>query len=154
MTRDRMDLDQLRTIIDGHGPRLEDWPAAERQAAEALMADSAAARALLAEARALDRLLDTVPALSPTPALRTAILATAPRAPARPQAGQSLFGRLAEAATDLWRELGGWRLAGAALAASLVLGILAGGTLPTVQSDETSSDLLQLALLDDSYTGY
>jgi anti-sigma-K factor RskA len=146
-----MDLDQLRTIVDGRGPRLEEWPVAEQLAAEALMADSAAARALLAEARALDRLLDTVPALSPTPALRAAILATAP---ARPQAGQSLFGRLAEAATDLWRELGGWRLAGAALAASLVLGILAGGTLPTVQSDETSSDLLQLALLDDSYTGY
>jgi anti-sigma-K factor RskA len=149
-----MDLDQLKTIVDGRGPRLEEWPVAEQLAAEALMADSAAARALLAEARALDRLLDTVPALSSTPALRAAILATAPRAPARPQREQPLFGRLAEAATDLWHELGGWRLAGAALAASLVLGVLAGGTLPTVQSDEASSDLLQLALLDDSYTGY
>jgi anti-sigma-K factor RskA len=147
-----MDLDQLRTIIDGRGPRLEEWPVAERQAAEVLMASDAAARTLLAEARALDRLLDTVPALSPTPALRAAILATAPRA--RAQREQSLLGRLAEAAGELWRELGGWRLAGAALTASLVLGILAGGMLPTVQSDETSSDLLQLALLDDSYAGY
>lgn len=154
MTRDGMDLDRFRVIVDGCGPRPEDWPAAERQAAEALLAGSAAARTLLAEAAALERLLDAVPALTPTPALRAAILATAPRAVARSQGRQSLIGRLAEAGAELWRELGGWRLAGAALAASLVLGILAGGTLPTVQSDETNSDLLQLALLDDSYTGY
>jgi anti-sigma-K factor RskA len=89
-------------------------------------------------------LLDAVPAVAPTAAMRAAILAMAPRAAPRPGDGwRSLIG-----------EFGGWRLGGAVLAASLVLGIVSGGWLSTGATTETSPDLLQLALLDDSATEY
>ena len=145
MTTERMTLARLRAVIDAYGTRTAHWPAAERAAAMALLAASAEARALVTKAAPLDELLDTVPAIAPTPALRAAILAAAPRAAKRRGDGwRALIG-----------ELGGWRLAGAVLAASLVLGIVSGGWLSLGQTTEASSpDLLQLAQLDDSLTEY
>ncbi len=144
MTTERMTLERLRAVIEAYGTSAARWPATEREAVTALLAESAAARALVREAAALDELLDAVPAIAPTPAMRAAILAAAPRA--TPRVGNS------------WRaligELGGWRLAGAVLAASLVLGIVSGGWLSTGLATESSPDLLQLALLDDSVTEY
>jgi len=144
MTTERMTLERLRAVIEAYGASAARWPVAEREAAAALLAESAAARALVTEAAPLDALLDAVPAVAPTPAMRAAILALAPRAAQRPGDG--------------WRglidALGGWRLAGAVLAASLVLGIVSGGWLLAGQSAESSPDLLQLALLDDSATEY
>jgi hypothetical protein len=145
MTADAMELERLKAMIDAHGSRPERWPAAERHAAEALLTRSAAARALLAETEALDRLLDSVPALAPTADLRAAILATVPH---RTNLG------LGGSWTNLWRELGGWQLAGTALAASLLLGILVGGALPIGEADGADADLLQTAWLDESFTGY
>jgi anti-sigma-K factor RskA len=148
MTTEKMTLERLRAVIEAYGTSTSRWPAAEREAAAALLGESAAARALVTEAAPLDELLDAVPPVAPTPAMRAAILAMAPRAgqPVRPRFG------------DGWRAfidaLGGWRLAGAVLAASLVLGIVSGGWLSAGQSTETSPDLLQLALLDDSVTEY
>jgi len=144
MTTERMTLERLRAVIEAYGAsgRAGPWPSA--RPAAALLAESAAARALVTEAAPLDELLDAVPAVAPTPAMRAAILALAPRAAQRPGDG--------------WRglidALGGWRLAGAVLAASLVLGIVSGGWLLAGQSAESSPDLLQLALLDDSATEY
>src|SRR5262249_37344088 len=144
MTTERMTLARLRAVIDAYGTRAARWPAAERAAAAALVAESAEARALVTAAAPLDELLDSVPAIAPTPALRAAILAVAPRAaPRRGDGWRALIG-----------ELGGWRLAGAVLAASLVLGIVSGGWLSRGMSTETMPDLLQLALLDDSVSEY
>jgi anti-sigma-K factor RskA len=144
MTTGKMTLERLRAVIEAYGTGTARWPAAEREPAAALVAESAAARALLAEAALLDELLDAVPAVAPTPAMRAAILAAAPRAKARPGDGwRALIG-------ELW----GRRLAGAVLAASLVLGIASGGWLSTGLTTESSPDLLQLALLDDSMTEY
>lgn len=144
MTTGKMTLERLRTVIEAYGTDTARWPAAEREPAAALVAESAAARALLAAAAPLDELLDAVPAVAPTPAMRAAILAAAPRATPRPGDGwRALIG-----------DLGGWRLAGAVLAASLVLGIVSGGWLSTGLATESSPDLLQLALLDDNVTGY
>ncbi len=144
MTTEKMTLERLRAVIEAYGTNPPRWPAAEREAAAALLAESAAARALVTEAAPLDELLDAAPAIAPTPAMRAAILAMAPRA--TPRLG------------DGWRTLvgglGGWRLAGAVLAASLVLGIVSGGWLSTGLTTESSPDLLQLALLDDSVAGY
>ncbi|HZF36350.1 MAG TPA: hypothetical protein VE914_21335 [Candidatus Angelobacter sp.] len=144
MTTERMTPERLRAVIEAYGASAARWPVAEREAATALLAESAAARTLVTEAAPLDELLDAVPAVAPTPAMRAAILALAPRAAQRPGDG--------------WRglidALGGWRLAGAVLAASLVLGIVSGGWLLAGQSAESSPDLLQLALLDDSATEY
>jgi anti-sigma-K factor RskA len=144
MTTEKMTLERLRAVIESYGASAARWPEAERTAAAALLAESTEARALVTEAGPLDELLDAVPAITPTAAMRAAILAGAPRA------------RLQRA--DGWRgligELGGWRLAGAVLAASLVLGIVSGGWLSQGQTTETSPDLLQLAQLDDSVTEY
>lgn len=149
MTTDTMTLDRLRAIVDAYGADPARWPAAERAAGEALVAGSAAARALVAVAAALDAALDTLPALQPTPAMRTAVLAAAPRPPA-----PSLLAQLHEGWRELFGELGGWRLAGGVLAASLALGIVSGGLLSEGLSSETSPDLLQLAFLDDSIAEY
>ena len=144
MTTEKMTLERLRAVIEAYGATPPRWPAAEREAVAVLLAESAAARTLLAEAAPLDELLDAAPPIAPTPALRAAILAAAPRATPRLGGGWRAF----------IGELGGWRLAGAVLAASLVLGIVSGGWLSTGQSTESSPDLLQLALLDDSVTEY
>lgn len=144
MTTEKMTLERLRAVIESYGTSPPRWPAAERQAAAALLAESAAARALVTDAAPLDELLDAVPAVTPTAAMRAAVLTMAPRT--APRAG------------DGWRafigELGGWRLAGAVLAASFVLGIVSGGWLSAGATTDTSPDLLQLALLDDSVTEY
>lgn len=145
MTTEKMTPERLRAVIESYGTSAARWPVAEREAGAALLAESAAARALAAEAAPLDNLLDSVPAVTPTPAMRAGILALAPRA--RPRAGEGWRG--------LIDALGGWRLAGAVLAASLVLGIVSGGWLSTgTTTTDSSPDLLQLALLDDSGTEY
>jgi anti-sigma-K factor RskA len=149
MTSDTMTLDRLRAIVDAYGADPARWPAAERTAGEALLAGSAAARALVAEAADLDAALDALPALQPTPAMRRAVLAAAPRPPT-----PSLLARMREGWRDFFGELGGWRLAGGVLAASLVLGIVSGGLLSEGLSAEASPDLLQLAYLDDSDAEY
>ena len=144
-----MDLQRFAAIVESYGAQPQRWPATERAAAESLLRESAAARALLDEATAVDRLLDAVPPLTPTPDLRAAVLAGASRRPR-----SSLTDRLAAAWQELFGELGGWRIAGTVLAASLVLGVLTGGLLSNLTSGETSPDLLQLALLDDGGTEY
>lgn len=146
MSTEKMTLERLRAVIEAYGTSAERWPETERAAAAALLAESAEARALAAAATPLDDLLDAVPAITPTAAMRAAILAAAPRA--RLRRGEGWRGLIGE--------LGGWRLAGAVLAASLVLGIVSGGWLSLGQTTtETSSpDLLQLAQLDDSAAEY
>jgi anti-sigma-K factor RskA len=145
----RMDLKRFTAIVESYGAWPAHWPEAERTAAEALLRESPEAQALVAAARPVDRLLDAVPALLPTAGLRAAVLASATRPP------RVSFGtRLADAWRELAGELGGWRLAGGVLAASLVLGVLTGGLLSGLAASETSPDLLQLALLDDRAAEY
>jgi anti-sigma-K factor RskA len=146
MSTEKMTLERLRAVIDAYGTSAQRWPETERAAAAALLAESAEARALATAAAPLDELLDAVPGITPTAPMRAAILAAAPR------------GRLRRG--EGWRafigELGGWRLAGAVLAASLVLGIVSGGWLSLGQTatEATSPDLLTLAQLDDSAAEY
>jgi hypothetical protein len=54
--------ERLLEIIAAYGAEPGRWPAAERSAAEALLATSAEARSALEAARGLDRLLDGLPA--------------------------------------------------------------------------------------------
>jgi hypothetical protein len=77
-----MDLDRLEALLAAYGADPARWPAAERDAARALLARSAAARARRDAAARLDRLLDAVPAAAPSPALAARVLAAAPQAPA------------------------------------------------------------------------
>lgn len=52
-----MRLTRFQTLLDARGADIERWPAEDRAAATALLADSEAACEALAEARALDRAL-------------------------------------------------------------------------------------------------
>jgi hypothetical protein len=57
-----MNTTRFATLLERHGPTPARWPAADRAAAEALLAGSAEARALLAAAAALDmRLRQALP---------------------------------------------------------------------------------------------
>lgn len=154
-----MTVTRFAAILDAYGGVARRWPAAERAAAEALLAASPEARGLLAEATRLDRVLSAATAPAPSATLRAAILGAAPKpvAASRP--------RLAEIGRGLWEslagvltgELGGLRPAGAVLGIALVLGVVAGGALESQTETGTSvaaaptPDLLQLALFDDSY---
>lgn len=75
-----MTLERFRTLAEAYGGSLGRWPAAEQDAAFALLAalpDETGE--ILAEARDLDDNLDAVERLSPGRALRQAVIAAAPR---------------------------------------------------------------------------
>jgi anti-sigma-K factor RskA len=146
MTADPMTLERFRAIVAAYGANPARWPAAERRACESLVAVSVEAQALVGEALRLDAVLDALPAARPTPAIRAAILAAAHAAPPP--------SRLREAWREIFGDLGGWRTAGAALAASLLLGIVSGGLLSEGLAPESSPSLLQLALLDDDFSEF
>lgn len=54
-----MGLDRFRELVEAYGGEPGRWPANERGAAEALLADNAEATRLLRHAAALDAMLDT-----------------------------------------------------------------------------------------------
>ncbi len=147
MTTDTMRLDRFRAIVAAHGADPARWPAAERVACDSLLASSVAAQELVADAARLDAALESLPAPQPSLAIRTAILAAAPR-PAAP----SLPVRLGNGWREIFGELGGWRMAGAVTAASLALGVVSGSLLSAALPTESPPGLLQLALLDDGFS--
>ena len=48
----------------------------------------------------------------------------------------------------------GWRPVGAALAASLVLGVVFGGVVGPASAEPEQVDLVELALLNNTFSGY
>jgi len=116
-----MTLERLRALIAAYGANPARWPLAERPAAEAFLARSPEARAALADVEPLDTLLDTVPALSPSPALRAAVLADMPRL--------ARSGRIGwwDSLRSLLIEFGGLPAVRPLLVASLLLGLFAVG---------------------------
>jgi hypothetical protein len=140
-----MTLDRFRALADAWGGDLSRWPASERVAARALMEASPAARAELDDARSFDALLSRDVVAPPSTGLRRAIVLAAD---ARLEGGFW---------NTLWRDLGGARIAGPALAASVVLGIAASAILsPALDTATTteSPDYAELALLDGAYEDY
>lgn len=120
MTRER-----VRTLLDAYGADTGRWPAADRQAAERVLAGDPVLAAELADALALDRLLDALPSPAPSPALRVALKGIPD------QATLGWAGRLAA----LWPFGTPWRPA-AGLVAAAVLGIVVGIATP----DPTTAD--------------
>ena len=143
-----MTLERLRALIAAYGGNPARWPLTERPAAEGLLARSPEARAALAEAEPLDTLLDAVPALSPSPALRAAVLADMP--------GSVRSGRMGwwHSLRSLVSEFGGLPAVRPLLAASLLLGLFAGGYFGTESEADSGTDLVQLAVYDDGYSEY
>ena len=147
MMSETMTLERLRALIAAYSSKPAKWPAAERAAAEALLARSSEARAALAEAEPLDTLLDAVPALAPSPALRAAVLS------GMPQGDRSGRGSLWQGLRDLLGEFGALPAVRPLLFASLLLGLFA-GYFNEDNTTDTNTDLVQLAVYDDAYSEY
>jgi ferric-dicitrate binding protein FerR (iron transport regulator) len=147
MMSETMTLERLLALIAAYGGKPANWPAAERAAAKALLARSPEARAALAEAEPLDTLLDAVPALATSPALRAAVLA------GMPQSDRSGRGNRWQGLRDLLGEFGALPAVRPMLFASLLLGLFA-GYLNEDNATEASGDLVQLAVYDDAYAEY
>ena len=131
---------QLHDWLDRHGADPAHWPAAGRDAIDALLAQSSDARAELAQARQLARLLDGDAVPAPSAALRANVLARAPQA--RRSVGDAL--------RELWSMLGGFRIAGPALAAALVLGTSL-GAIAAPEDEPDDVDLAEAARLASEY---
>ncbi|MGQ0456677.1 MAG: hypothetical protein ACT4OU_06415 [Hyphomicrobium sp.] len=142
-------LADLQAALDAYGADRTRWPAPVRHELSSFIASSAEAQRVVRDAEAFDRLLDHAPTVSPERidalAARIAALAerqprithqsrsdAAVRSPKQPNVG---FGRSER----------GW--AGAALAASLALGVLV-SHLPAVES--ASSALIAGASYEDT----
>jgi hypothetical protein len=136
--RSQMTLARLGELLDAYGADPERWPSAEREAALALLAQSAQARHRREASAQLDGVLNLAPAHTASPALLDRVLAAAPR----PASAESATVAGAEAAARppalrlapppagrrASRRLRVWRYVGAALplaaAAALVLWLL------------------------------
>lgn len=104
-------LARLRALLDSYGADPTRWPADERVAALVLLQADPQARALREEAARLDAALDGWVIAAPSAGLAARVLASAP-------APREHWLR------RLWEDIGGWRLAAPAFAASLALGAL------------------------------
>jgi hypothetical protein len=155
-SNDDMTIDRFADILSAYGGSAARWPAEERARAERLLHRSSDARDLLETESRLDRMLDMM--AHPVPVdgtLRTQILDVAFGHPAAAYAraassGEGLWGRLKAA----WTHSGMLRPAGAALAASLMLGVVFGGMVGPASADPDPVDIMELALLDLTFTGY
>jgi len=137
--------DRFHALAETWGGDLARWPADLRPAAEALLARDADARASRDRALALDALLAVDAVAPPAADLRRTILAAA-----EDHVGAGFL-------RALLRELGGLRVAGPALAASLVLGIATASMfepLLDTATDVQAPDYAELALLDGAYEDY
>lgn len=134
--------DRIDELIAVYGADRRRWPAAER-ALEANGGANAAAR----EAGELDALLDALDAPAPRVELRREILLAVAREPRRGARG------LIAAWRELWRELGGARVAAPALVLALGVGVgLDWATTPPIAAEADSEDLLTLVQFEETYT--
>lgn len=152
-------LELLDDVLATYGSDRTRWPAPLRLELSQLLANSPAARSMLADAQSLDRLLDMAPTVGSTrvAALSERIMAQAARTPRVAASGASAAAPRAKPATTPWRR----HAAGiSALAASLVIGLLAGqnammepavSELASVVGIDSLSDGSRLAATDETY---
>lgn len=124
MTQETMTMTRFRALIEAYGATPARWPAEERVEAQALLAAHEEARTLLVEEATLDRLLDAVPDLAPSAALKAKILA-------RTSAERAGGGVVSRTIKMLWPDASSAWPAGV-LAASMALGALIGIFAPTI----------------------
>lgn len=131
-----MNIERFKTLTEAYGANPARWPEAERVAALLFAEQSAEARAVLQEALDFDRLLDGAETQPVTRALEDRILAAFPE---RKQTPARWFATFAVPAR--------W-LPAAAVAGSLVLGLLVGAALPGLVgvNDAASIDPALIAL--------
>ena len=136
--------DRIDELIAAYGADRARWPAAERAATDASAGVNDEA---WRQARELDALLDTFEAPPPRVELRRTILLAVAREPRQPARG------LLESWRELWRELGGARIAAPALVLALGVGVgLDWATTPPLVAEADSEDLLTLVQFEETYT--
>jgi hypothetical protein len=136
-----MDQARFEQIVAAYGSRSAAWPEQERDAAVAFAASSEEARARLEQEARLDLMLDAAPTIKPSRSLRDRIIG------AMPHPLPSLAERLDRWASELWPLGRNWQPV-AVLATAAVLGIAAGWTVPSGETDSDSMDGASLALDD------
>lgn len=139
-----IDSARIAALVAAYGADPSRWPAAERDAHASAGANAEEA---LREAAALDAMLaslrDTPP---PAADLRRRVLLAVAAQP-RPAARGFLAGL-----RELWRELGGARIAAPAFAMAMAVGLgLGWATMPAVADAGEPEDLLAIAQFEDTY---
>lgn len=140
-----MELDDFETYAMAYGGDIAQWPAEDRAAARALLAESAAAQAMLDEARALDATLDLWDAPAPSEALHARVLADAASMASAAQATTTTTAPTTSQngwAARLFGTMGLLR-PGMALAACLALGVVMGATLDEQIAAPVSVEMVQ-----------
>lgn len=144
--RRALDLDRFHTIVDAYGADPSRWPEAERTAALSLLASSSESKATVDEAAQLDRMLDRVPMLQPSPQLER-IVAAIPESNSSTSSSYELGNWLSTVSLSAV-----WKTAVAATLA-VVLGIITGVATLDPIDDSTSSadweDFASLAFVSD-----
>jgi hypothetical protein len=146
----KMSVERLAEIIEAYGGHSRNWPQAEREAAERLLADDAQQARLRASAAEFDRVLDAMGPIVPSGVLRGRVLADFDRnalRPGLPIAGRARS-RLKNVVDVVWPGAPLWQPA-CALALSLALGIVA-GALVRPESWRDPADSSATSLLDAS----
>ncbi len=139
MMHTNMKLERLAEIVAAYGAAPHRWPAAERQAAEALVLHSAQAAVMVKRARVLDAALDASPDAPVPAALVSRIMAARPRPIMDSIAAMNASA--SQVSGSLWRSLvqtiwpyGSPAFPAGALVASVVLGIGLGMSAPSALS--------------------
>ncbi len=135
-----MELARFGELLDAYGGDPRRWPAAEREPALALLEASPAARARQQAAARVDAALDAYTVTAPGTVLRAAVIASG---------AANKRGGWRVALAELWRDLGGWQLAGPAFAASLALGAWLPMWLDDAATDLPDEDLIAAMQLVD-----
>jgi hypothetical protein len=117
--------ERLETLLAAYGGKPAHWPKDERAQVEAFIHANAKNLALLNDALAIDRALDTAPDVTVSAALSARILDSFDRMASRPSV--QWFIRMV--ANVVWPGAPVWQPS-AALAASLVVGLMLGVMLP------------------------
>lgn len=161
-----MTLERLSEIVGAYGASPMRWPAAERRAAETLLAASAEARVLVEDAGRFDSLLDMAPVEAPSAALAERLLAARPRPAAPfgrpvPEAPRKERGGLRGLLEAVW-PYGSPAIPAGALAVALVMGVALGSTsgisvlgsdtsVAAIDNAEAGEGLIALAMADQAW---
>ena len=143
-----MTLERLKALLDAYGASPDRWPVDERPGAEALLKDNRDAQALAADTRRFDTVLDSAPAATPSPELRARILSAFDRVASQPSV-RRLIDRIANI---VWPGAPLWQPS-AALAVSLVAGLLLGVVSPLGGTTRPATTDLTIAMDAAPYSG-
>lgn len=156
MNKNSITEERVAQILSAYGADTARWPADERQAAQTFLQHSEPARRLYAEEEKLDAWLEVVPVPAGASAALHARIVDVARAGVAGSAAAAAMpaGSSWQRFKEIWAGFGAWRPVGAALAASLMLGVVFGGIVGPANAKPEPVDLVELALLNNTLTGY